>query len=79
MFRAQVLISQPVHGTATYRREDTRDCIVQFWPPDDERYGAVRCGWCRKAPSAPYTRPTQRLSRPPPTQKLGTENHMLQL
>ena len=31
------------------------------------------------APSAPYKRPTQRLSRPPPIQKLGTENHMLQL
>jgi len=31
------------------------------------------------APSAPYTRPTQRLSRPPPIQKLGPESHMLQL
>jgi len=31
------------------------------------------------APSAPYTRPTQRLSRPPPIQKLGAENRMLQL
>jgi len=31
------------------------------------------------AQSAPYTRPTQRLSRPPPIQKLGAENHMLQL
>jgi hypothetical protein len=27
----------------------------------------------------PHTRPTQRLSRPPPIQKLGAENHMLQL
>ena len=27
---------RPVHGTATYRCDDTRDCIVQFWPPDDE-------------------------------------------
>jgi len=34
-------------------------------------YGAV--------PSAPYTRPTQQLSRPPPIQKLGAENYMLQL
>jgi len=33
----------------------------------------------RTATSAPHTRPTQRLSRPPPIQKLGTENHMLQL
>ena len=33
--RAQVL-SQPVHKTATYRCDDTRDCIVQFWPSDNE-------------------------------------------
>ena len=26
----------PVHGTATYRWDDTRGCIIQFWPPDDE-------------------------------------------
>jgi len=39
--------------------------------------GAVQLG--RTAPPAPYTRPTQRLSRPPPIQKLGAENHMLQL
>jgi len=31
-----------------------------------------------RAPSAPYTRPTQRLSRPPRIQKLGAENHVLQ-
>ena len=37
--------------------------------------GAVRL----TAPSAPYTRLTQRLSRPPPFQKLGAENRMLQL
>ena len=24
------------HRTATYRCYDTRGCIVQFWPPDDE-------------------------------------------
>ena len=35
--------------------------------------------WRRTAPSAPHTRPTQLLSRPPPIQKLGAENHMLQL
>ena len=33
----------------------------------------------RTAPSTPYTRPTQMLSRPPPVQKLGAENHMVQL
>jgi len=27
---------QPVHGTATYRCDDTRCCTIQFWPPDDE-------------------------------------------
>ena len=25
-----------VHGTATYRCDDTRDCIIQFCPRDDE-------------------------------------------
>jgi len=29
--------------------------------------------------TAPYTRPTQRPSRPVPIQKLGAENHMQQL
>ena len=46
-------------------------CIGRVYGAD----GAVQC----TAPSAPYTRPTQRLSRPPPFQKLGAENHMLQL
>ena len=27
---------RPVNGTATYRFDGTRDCIVQFWAPDDE-------------------------------------------
>ena len=27
---------QPVNRTTTYRCDDTRGCIVQFWPPDDE-------------------------------------------
>ena len=30
------VLSQPVQWTATYRFDDTRDCIVQFWPPGDE-------------------------------------------
>ena len=46
-------------------------CVGRVYGAD----GAVR----RTAPSAPYTRPTQRHSRPPPIQKLGAENHMLQL
>jgi len=37
-------------------------------------------GCCFRTPlSAPHTRPTQWLSRPPPIQKLGAENHILQL
>jgi len=27
---------RPVHGTATYRCDDTRGSVMQFWPPDDE-------------------------------------------
>jgi len=27
---------RPVHGTATDRYDDTRGCIIQLWPPDDE-------------------------------------------
>jgi len=30
------VLSQPVHWTATYRCDDTRGCVMQFWPPDDE-------------------------------------------
>jgi len=29
-------ISFLVHQTATYRCDDTRDCVIQFWSPDDE-------------------------------------------
>ena len=32
----QSSLSQPVHRTATYRCDDTRGCVMQFWPPDDE-------------------------------------------
>ena len=34
--KAKIVLYSPVHRTATYRCDDTRDCIVQFWPPDDE-------------------------------------------
>jgi len=30
------VLSQSVHRMATYRCDDTRACIVQFWPPDNE-------------------------------------------
>jgi len=32
----RTVLSQAVHETATYRCDDTRDCVMQFWPPDDE-------------------------------------------
>jgi len=32
----QPLVSSLVHETATYRYDDTRGCVMQFWPPDDE-------------------------------------------
>ena len=35
-------LSQPAHGTTTYRCDDTRGCIVQFWPPDDEHVCSKR-------------------------------------
>jgi len=28
--------SRLVHETATYKCDDTRGCVMQFWPPDDE-------------------------------------------
>ena len=31
-----IVFFQPVHQTATYRCEDTRGRIIQFWPPDDD-------------------------------------------
>ena len=30
------VLSHPVHETATYRCDNTRGCVMQFWPPDDE-------------------------------------------
>ena len=32
-----------VHGTATYRCDDTRGCIIQFWSPDDEHMVFETC------------------------------------
>jgi len=50
-------------------------CLGRVYGAD----GAMRLSRSHTAPSAPYTRPTQRLSRLPPIHKLGAENHMLQL
>jgi len=50
-----------------------------FWMGGGLDSRCVGCVYGADGPSAPYTQPTQRLSRPPPIQKLGAENHMLQL
>ena len=58
-------------------------CSIRFSAPNFWMGGGLesvgRVYGADGAPSAPYTRPTQRLSRPPPIQKLGAENRMLQL
>jgi len=36
-------LSQPVHRTATYGCDDTRCCIIQFLPPDDEHKVLETC------------------------------------
>ena len=41
--RADWVRSQPVHRTATYRCDETRCCIIQFWPPDDEHIVLETC------------------------------------
>ena len=30
------ILQQNVHETVTYRCDDTRGSVMQFWPPDDE-------------------------------------------
>ena len=37
------LRADSVHGTATYRGDDTRCCIIQFCPPDDEHIVLETC------------------------------------
>jgi len=37
------VLSEPVHGTATYKYGDTRCCIIQFLPPDDEHIVLKTC------------------------------------
>ena len=32
-----------VHRTATYRCDDTRCCIIKFWPPDDKHIVLETC------------------------------------
>ena len=35
---------RPVHRTATYRCDDTRGCIVQFYPPDNKHICSKHVG-----------------------------------
>ena len=53
-------------------------CVGRVYGADGAVHGTYIKLSCT-APSAPHTRPTQRLSSPPPIQKLRAENHMLQL
>ena len=40
--------NQPVHETATCRCDDTRGCVMQFWPPDDEHMCSKHVeAWCK--------------------------------
>ena len=34
---------RPVHGTATYKCNDTRGCIIQFLTPDDKHMVLETC------------------------------------
>ena len=38
----------PVHGTATYRCNDTRDSVIQFCPPNDEHMVLETCRGLKK-------------------------------
>jgi len=38
-----LVINQPVHRKATYSCDDTRCCIIQFWPHDDEHIVLETC------------------------------------
>jgi len=46
--REDPVLSQSVHGKATYRYDDTRNCIMQFCPPDDEHMCSKHVEACNK-------------------------------
>ena len=81
-----VFLARHVSGTYAHHQEHwTLSCSMWFFAPSFWMGGGLesRCvgrvyGACT-TPSAPYTRPTQRLSRPQAIHNLGAENHMLQL
>ena len=80
-----VFLARHVLGTYSHHQKHKMlSCSIWFSAPSfwmgggPESRCLVRvCG--TDSALQPYTRPTQRLSGPPPIQKLGAENHMLQL
>ena len=67
-----VFFARHVSGTyASHQERQMLSCSIWYSAP-------VHMLPCT-APPTPHTRPTQRLSRPPPIQKLGAENRMLHL
>jgi len=86
-----VFLARHVSGTYDHHQKHWMlSCSIWFSAPSFWMGGGLEslcvgrvCGVdvavSRTAPFAPYARPTQRLSRPSPIQKLGAENHMLQL
>jgi hypothetical protein len=82
-----IFLARHVSGTYAHHQEhQTLSCSIwysalSFWMSgglESRCVGRVYGADGRTAPSVPYTRATQRLSRPPPIQKLGAENHVLQ-
>ena len=76
-----VFLARHVSGTYAHHQEHWMlSCSIWFSAPSFWMGGGLerRCVG-RVCGAAPHTRPTQRLSRSPPIQKLGAENHMLQL
>ena len=70
-----VFLPRHVSGTYAHHQEHWMlSCSTWFSAPSFWMDGAVHC-----TIRTMHARPTQRLSKPPPIQKLGTENHMLQL
>jgi len=72
-----VFLSRHISGTYAHHQEHwILNCSIRFSAPSFWMGGGLesRCGWCRVTA---WHHP-QRLSRPPPIQKLGAENHMLQ-
>ena len=71
-----VFLARHVSSKYAHHQENLMlSCSIWFSAPSFWMGG----GASRTAPSAPYTRPTQRLPRQPPIHKLCAENQMLQL